>query len=446
MFAPPPHIRSENKGGDNLVGYDRSRLASRQLFPSPKNFDSKDQAELCAWSSRTEQPGFGDADEDTFNILDWSAMIREHNANSQKRARSVPVPDLRLQTTLAERCSNMESDSLLTEEPYSFLSQYLWNLKLILSRSKALSATIGTSRNSFKGYNYQFPYTRQTVGGSLSAPTTQSSYSRKQAIRAHNKHGVNGSVNSEIPCKNYGKLHRHKSYNDLQDCYHRAKLDNQQRSWREIGATRTINNRNDSKVDNSLPMTKYNSYHSEYRLSPNSKDNLVTVSLETSPRSNQEQCGLEKGVRQPVPQVLSVSQEDFQAKEHTTMQEYIEKYYRPPSKMAVNNHRRTLPVITERNNRLVENIINYRHSTTRERETTHKNRYLQLTAMDIRRTTAQLLKSSLHKPYRADSACLSLADPESIGDSVTANLTLTQLMAPKATQQVVASKASAPNS
>lgn len=71
------------------------------------------------------------------DILDWSAMIREHNANSQKRARSVPVPDLRLQTTLAERCSNMESDSLLTEEPYSFLSQYLWNLKLILSRSKA---------------------------------------------------------------------------------------------------------------------------------------------------------------------------------------------------------------------------------------------------------------------------------------------------------------------
>jgi len=149
-------------------------------------------------------------------------------------------------------------------------------------------------------------------------------------------------VNSEIPCKNYGKLHRHKSYNDLQDCYHRAKLDNQQRSWREIGATRTINNSNDSKVDNSLPMTKYNSYHSEYRPSPNSKDNLVTVSLETSPRFNQEQCGLEKGVSQPVPQVLSVSQEDFQAKEHTTMQEYIEKYYRPPSKMAVNNHRRTL--------------------------------------------------------------------------------------------------------
>jgi len=33
------------------------------LFSS---FDS-DQAELCAWSSRTEQPGFGDADEDTFS-------------------------------------------------------------------------------------------------------------------------------------------------------------------------------------------------------------------------------------------------------------------------------------------------------------------------------------------------------------------------------------------
>jgi len=28
------------------------------LFSS---FDSKDQAELCAWSSRTEQPGFGDS-------------------------------------------------------------------------------------------------------------------------------------------------------------------------------------------------------------------------------------------------------------------------------------------------------------------------------------------------------------------------------------------------
>lgn len=75
----------------------------------------------------------------------------------------------------------------------------------------------------------------------------------------------------------------------------------------------------------------------------------------------------------------------------TTMQEYIEKYYTVPSKASTS---RRLPAIAEKEHRLVENIINYRHTSTKERETIHRNRYEILLKIFMLSTQRKTLKQN----------------------------------------------------
>lgn len=56
-----------------------------------------------------------------------------------------------------------------------------------------------------------------------------------------------------------------------------------------------------------------------------------------------------------------------------TMQEFVETFYMPPTKISIAN--RQLPSLTEKNHRLVESILNYRHVLgSREKSEQHKSR------------------------------------------------------------------------
>lgn len=63
----------------------------------------------------------------------------------------------------------------------------------------------------------------------------------------------------------------------------------------------------------------------------------------------------------------------FRVSKPQTMQEYVEKFYMPPSRISIAS--RQLPTIAEKSQRLVESILNYRHVLgSREKSESHKSR------------------------------------------------------------------------
>ena len=200
---------------------------------------------------------------------------------------------------------------------------------------------------------------------------------------------------STIPCKNYNHLHKHNSFSDLQHCSHQAKLDNQHRSY-SLSDIHTVyrhslphahtnsdidsvakawsQSRGESKRLESLDESNMNNGKVEElkedaskatiqsATTTNQSEVIDTVSTQSN-TSNQTQNESEND---------GVKTQSTSTNGHSTMQEYIEKYYKAPSRTTT--ARRTLPVIAERQQKLVENIMNYRHPSSREREAIHKNR------------------------------------------------------------------------
>ncbi|XP_067950650.1 uncharacterized protein [Watersipora subatra] len=415
MFAPPPHLKSSGKNSGNVASQSDSKIKApvRSNTRDRKN-SGEEESEFAEWS---RPYGFW---ETTINgdmgVKEWSSI----NSSSQAKQESPQTSVTSWPTTSVCSC-------LITSDPNEGLSKYLRHLKALLSRNKAMSASPCTPAIRYH-HSSSTAFFRQSL--TSSAPSTVS-VKRKQAGSSHYRGScINGTSSaaslSMIPCKNYNKLHKHSSFSDHQNCSRQAKLDNQHRSYSQ----------GDVRVHR-LHLPPTHKSPSDPLICPwlEDKDDTKELVASHEPEHGNPDVDIVSDLHQtPNPRASGLDEKEraaLLASQHSTMQEYVEKYYAPSSKIS----RSTLPVIAEKDQRLVENIINYRHTSTRERETVHKNRYMQLTATDIRKTTALLLKTSMNKNSAKQRAIL-YPEADSIDsiDSITTpvGVTLAQLMGPKA--------------